>query len=353
MIKVTDLSKIFRTEEIETTALNGVSFEIKEGEFVAIMGPSGCGKSTLLNILGLLDNPSGGSYELMGQEVAKLKERDRTRFRKGNIGFVFQSFNLIDELNVFENVAFGLRLKKMDEETIRRKVRDMLEVVGLKGFERRSIGQMSGGQQQRVAIARSLVNEPEILLLDEPLGALDLKLRKEMQLELKRLQREMNITFIYVTHDQEEALTMSDTVVVMNGGKVQQIGTPEDIYNEPKNAFVADFIGDSNIVDGVMHRDFLVSFSGVQFPCVDRGFAREQSVQVVVRPEDIEVVSPVEGQLVGVVNDVIFKGVHFEMHVECEGREWLIHSTRACTPGETIGMRIGPNEIHIMARSEG
>ena len=201
--------------------------------------------------------------------------------------------------------------------------------------------------------ARSLVNEPEILLLDEPLGALDLKLRKEMQLELKRLQREMNITFIYVTHDQEEALTMSDTVVVMNGGKVQQIGTPEDIYNEPKNAFVADFIGDSNIVDGVMHRDFLVSFSGVEFPCVDRGFAREESVQVVVRPEDIEVVSPVEGQLVGVVNDVIFKGVHFEMHVECEGREWLIHSTRACTPGETIGMRIGPNEIHIMSRSEG
>ena len=198
-----------------------------------------------------------------------------------------------------------------------------------------------------------VVNEPEILLLDEPLGALDLKLRKEMQLELKRLQREMNITFIYVTHDQEEALTMSDTVVVMNGGKVQQIGTPEDIYNEPKNAFVADFIGDSNIVDGVMHKDFLVSFSGVDFPCVDRGFAREQSVQVVVRPEDIEVVSPVEGQLVGVVNDVIFKGVHFEMHVECEGREWLIHSTRACTPGETIGMRIGPNEIHIMARSEG
>ena len=187
-----------------------------------------------------------------------------------------------------------------------------------------------------------------------PLGALHkTEVRKEMQLELKRLQREMNITFIYVTHDQEEALTMSDTVVVMNGGKVQQIGTPEDIYNEPKNAFVADFIGDSNIVDGVMHRDFLVSFSGVDFPCVDRGFAREQSVQVVVRPEDIEVVSPVEGQLVGVVNDVIFKGVHFEMHVECEGREWLIHSTRACTPGETIGMRIGPNEIHIMARSEG
>ena len=229
---------------------------------------------------------------------------------KRPVNTVFQKYALFPHLNVFENVAFGLRLKKLDEDTIRRKVRDMLEVVGLKGFERRSISQMSGGQQQRVAIARSLVNEPEILLLDEPLGALDLKLRKEMQLELKRLQREMNITFIYVTHDQEEALTMSDTVVVMNGGKVQQIGTPEDIYNEPKNAFVADFIGDSNIVDGVMHRDFLVSFSGVDFPCVDRGFAREQSVQVVVRPEDIEVVSPVEGQLVGVVNDVIFKGVH-------------------------------------------
>lgn len=217
---------------------------------------------------------------------------------KRPVNTVFQKYALFPHLNVFENVAFGLRLKKLDEDTIRRKVRDMLEVVGLKGFERRSISQMSGGQQQRVAIARSLVNEPEILLLDEPLGALDLKLRKEMQLELKRLQREMNITFIYVTHDQEEALTMSDTVVVMNGGKVQQIGTPEDIYNEPKNAFVADFIGDSNIVDGVMHKDFLVSFSGVDFPCVDRGFAREQSVQVVVRPEDIEVVSPVEGQLV-------------------------------------------------------
>ena len=243
--------------------------------------------------------------------------------------------------------------RKLTKEEIDLSVRRVSRIVKIGMFMDRYPSELSGGQQQRVAIARSLVNEPEILLLDEPLGALDLKLRKEMQLELKRLQREMNITFIYVTHDQEEALTMSDTVVVMNGGKVQQIGTPEDIYNEPKNAFVADFIGDSNIVDGVMHRDFLVSFSGVDFPCVDRGFAREQSVQVVVRPEDIEVVSPVEGQLVGVVNDVIFKGVHFEMHVECEGREWLIHSTRACTPGETIGMRIGPNEIHIMARSEG
>ncbi len=327
--------------------LDGLNLDIHDKEFVTLLGPSGCGKTTTLRLIAGFLEPNAGKVLLKGEDITGVPPYKRP------VNTVFQKYALFPHLNVFENVAFGLRLKKMDEDTIRRKVRNMLEVVGLKGFERRSISQMSGGQQQRVAIARSLVNEPEILLLDEPLGALDLKLRKEMQLELKRLQREMNITFIYVTHDQEEALTMSDTVVVMNGGKVQQIGTPEDIYNEPKNAFVADFIGDSNIVDGVMHRDFLVSFSGVDFPCVDRGFAREQSVQVVVRPEDIEVVSPVEGQLVGVVNDVIFKGVHFEMHVECEGREWLIHSTRACTPGETIGMRIGPNEIHIMARSEG
>ena len=306
--------------------LDGLNLDIHDKEFVTLLGPSGCGKTTTLRLIAGFLEPNSGKVLLKGENITGVPPYKRP------VNTVFQKYALFPHLNVFENVAFGLRLK---------------------GFERRSIGQMSGGQQQRVAIARSLVNEPEILLLDEPLGALDLKLRKEMQLELKRLQREMNITFIYVTHDQEEALTMSDTVVVMNGGKVQQIGTPEDIYNEPKNAFVADFIGDSNIVDGVMHRDFLVSFSGVDFPCVDRGFAREQSVQVVVRPEDIEVVSPVEGQLVGVVNDVIFKGVHFEMHVECEGREWLIHSTRACTPGETIGMRIGPNEIHIMARSEG
>ena len=289
--------------------LDGLNLDIHDKEFVTLLGPSGCGKTTTLRLIAGFLEPNAGQVLLKGQDITGVPPYKRP------VNTVFQKYALFPHLNVFENVAFGLRLKKMDEETIRRKVRDMLEVVGLKGFERRSIGQMSGGQQQRVAIARSLVNEPEILLLDEPLGALDLKLRKEMQLELKRLQREMNITFIYVTHDQEEALTMSDTVVVMNGGKVQQIGTPEDIYNEPKNAFVADFIGDSNIVDGVMHRDFLVSFSGVQFPCVDRGFAREQSVQVVVRPEDIEVVSPVEGQLVGVVNDVSSPGGHFGMHV--------------------------------------
>ena len=327
--------------------LNGLNLDIHDKEFVTLLGSSGCGKTTTLRLIAGFLEPTAGTVSLHGKDITGVPPYKRP------VNTVFQKYALFPHLNVFENVAFGLRLKHLDENTIRTKVRDMLEVVGLKGFERRSISQMSGGQQQRVAIARSLVNEPEILLLDEPLGALDLKLRKEMQLELKRLQREMNITFIYVTHDQEEALTMSDTVVVMNGGVIQQVGTPEEIYNEPRNAFVADFIGDSNIIDGVMHRDFLVSFAGVQFPCVDRGFKPEQSVQVVVRPEDIEVVSPMEGQLTGEVNEVIFKGVHFEMHVDCDGREWLIHSTRACTPGERIGMRIGPNEIHIMARSEG
>ena len=316
-------------------------------EFITFLGPSGCGKTTTLRIIGGFIQPKEGDVFFGGVRINDLPPYKR------EVNTVFQRYALFPHLNVYENVEFGLKIAKVPEKERRQSVKEMLKLVGLSGYDRRHINQLSGGQQQRVAIARALVNRPKVLLLDEPLGALDLKLRKEMQIELKRIQQALEITFIYVTHDQEEALTMSDTVVVMNGGKVQQIGTPEDIYNEPKNAFVADFIGDSNIVDGVMHRDFLVSFSGVDFPCVDRGFAREQSVQVVVRPEDIEVVSPVEGQLVGVVNDVIFKGVHFEMHVECEGREWLIHSTRACTPGETIGMRIGPNEIHIMARSEG
>lgn len=357
MAKLIELRNVYKIYseglESEVRALDGVSLTIDRGEFVAIVGQSGSGKSTMMNVLGCLDVPTYGEYLLDGTDVSELSDTQLSRIRNKEIGFIFQQYNLIQTLSVQENVELPLVYQGFGIDDRHEMAIEALERVGLADRRKNKPTQMSGGQQQRVAIARSLVNEPEILLLDEPLGALDLKLRKEMQLELKRLQREMNITFIYVTHDQEEALTMSDTVVVMNGGKVQQIGTPEDIYNEPKNAFVADFIGDSNIVDGVMHRDFLVSFSGVDFPCVDRGFAREQSVQVVVRPEDIEVVSPVEGQLVGVVNDVIFKGVHFEMHVECEGREWLIHSTRACTPGETIGMRIGPNEIHIMARSEG
>ncbi len=350
-IQAVDLVKNYGTGSNMVHALRGVNVSFERGKFTAIMGPSGSGKSTLMHTLAGLDSATSGHILFGGADLTRMDDKQLTLLRRHKIGFIFQSFNLLPMFTAEQNILMPLTLAgdKPDHAWF-----DLLvDTLGLKQRLNHRPNELSGGQQQRVAIARSLVNEPEILLLDEPLGALDLKLRKEMQLELKRLQREMNITFIYVTHDQEEALTMSDTVVVMNSGKVQQIGTPEDIYNEPKNAFVADFIGDSNIVDGVMHRDFLVSFSGVDFPCVDRGFAREQSVQVVVRPEDIEVVSPVEGQLVGVVNDVIFKGVHFEMHVECEGREWLIHSTRACTPGETIGMRIGPNEIHIMARSEG
>ena len=326
--------------------LDGLNLDIHDKEFVTLLGSSGCGKTTTLRLIAGFLEPTSGKVLLKGEDITGVPPYKRP------VNTVFQKYALFPHLNVFENVAFGLRLKKMDEETIRRKVRDMLEVVGLKGFERRSIGQMSGGQQQRVAIARSLVNEPEILLLDEPLGALDLKLRKEMQLELKRLQREMNITFIYVTHDQEEALTMSDTVVVMNGGKVQQIGTPEDIYNEPKYAFVADFIGDSNIVDGVMLRDFYVNFGGHDFTCVDRGFKPNEPVQVVIRPEDVQIVPPSVGMLTGLVREVIFKGVHFEMHVDVEGYEWIIHSTQASQPGELIGMNIGPDEIHIMKRSE-
>ena len=343
LIDFIDITKSYNGNVV----LDDLNLYIRENEFLTLLGPSGCGKTTTLRMLGGFETPDKGKIMFDSKDITSVPANER------NLNTVFQKYSLFPHMTIAENIAFGLKIKKKSKAYIDDKIKYALKLVNLDGFENRSVDSLSGGQQQRIAIARAIVNEPKVLLLDEPLGALDLKLRQSMQYELIRFKNELGITFVYVTHDQEEALTMSDTVVVMNGGKVQQIGTPEDIYNEPKNAFVADFIGDSNIVDGVMHKDFLVSFSGVDFPCVDRGFAREQSVQVVVRPEDIEVVSPVEGQLVGVVNDVIFKGVHFEMHVECEGREWLIHSTRACTPGETIGMRIGPNEIHIMARSEG
>ena len=326
--------------------LDGLSLDIHDKEFVTFLGPSGCGKTTTLRVIAGFVTPKSGNVFFDGKDIANMPPYKRP------VNTVFQKYALFPHLNVFENVAFGLRLKKMTEEEIRPKVLEMLEIVGLKGFERRSIHQLSGGQQQRVAIARSLVNQPRVLLLDEPLGALDLKLRKEMQLELKRLQREMNITFVYVTHDQEEALTMSDTVVVMSGGKIQQIGSPQDIYNEPKNAFVARFIGDSNIVDGVMLKDFLVNFGGYDFTCVDRGFKPNEPVQVVIRPEDVQIVPPSVGMLTGLEREVIFKGVHFEMHVDVEGYEWIIHSTQASQPGELIGMNIGPDEIHIMKRSE-
>ena len=326
--------------------LDGLNLDIHDKEFVTLLGSSGCGKTTTLRLIAGFLEPNAGKVLLKGEDITGVPPYKRP------VNTVFQKYALFPHLNVFENVAFGLRLKKLDEDTIRRKVRNMLEVVGLKGFERRSISQMSGGQQQRVAIARSLVNEPEILLLDEPLGALDLKLRKEMQLELKRLQREMNITFIYVTHDQEEALTMSDTVVVMNGGKVQQIGTPEDIYNEPKNAFVADFIGESNILNGTMVRDNVVKMYGKEFPCVDGGFAPNEPVDVVIRPEDIDIVQPAQGHLVGTVTGITFKGLNYDIIVEFKGFKWLIQTTDYHGVGETIGIRLNPEDIHIMHKSE-
>ena len=325
--------------------LDGLNLDIHDKEFVTLLGSSGCGKTTTLRLIAGFLEPTSGKVLLKGEDITGVPPYKRP------VNTVFQKYALFPHLNVFENVAFGLRLKKMDEETIRRKVRDMLEVVGLKGFERRSIGQMSGGQQQRVAIARSLVNEPEILLLDEPLGALDLKLRKEMQLELKRLQREMNITFIYVTHDQEEALTMSDTVVVMNEGRIQQIGTPQDIYNEPKNAFVADFIGESNIIDGIMHEDRVVGMYGKKFPCLDGGFQPNEPVDVVIRPEDIDIVPVEQGQLTGTVTEVTFKGMHYDIIVDFKGFKWLIQTTDFSPVGARIGVKIDPDGFHIMKKS--
>ena len=327
--------------------LDGLNLDIHDKEFVTFLGPSGCGKTTTLRVIGGFIEPKSGNVFFDGKDITHLPPYKR------QVNTVFQKYALFPHLNVFENVAFGLRLKKVEEKEVRRAVLEMLELVGLKGFERRSTATLSGGQQQRVAIARALVNRPRVLLLDEPLGALDLKLRKEMQIELKRIQQSLEITFIYVTHDQEEALTMSDLVVVMKGGNIQQIGTPQDIYNEPNNAFVADFIGESNIIDGVMLRDFRVEFAGQEFTCVDKGFAPKEFVQVVVRPEDIQIVPAIQGQLTGVVENVIFKGVHYEMHVRQAGFEWMIHSTQAAQVGELIGMNIGPDEIHIMKKEGG
>ena len=326
------------------TILNGLSLDIHDKEFVTLLGPSGCGKTTTLRIIGGFQTPKSGSVFFDGKDIANLPPYKR------EVNTVFQKYALFSHLNVFENIAFGLRLKKLPDQEIKSRVLEMLEIVGLKNFARRDINTLSGGQQQRVAIARALVNQPKVLLLDEPLGALDLKLRKEMQIELKRIQQALEITFIYVTHDQEEALTMSDTVVVMKGGIIQQIGTPQDIYNEPVNAFVAAFIGESNILDGIMVRDFLVEINGTQFTCVDKGFKPNELVNVVIRPEDIEVVPAIQGQLSGVVKSVVFKGVHYEITVEQGGFDWIIHSTQKQNVGELIGMNIGPEEIHIMKR---
>ena len=342
IIDLTDVSKSFDGEIV----LDHINLKIHDKEFVTLLGPSGCGKTTTLRIIGGFETADTGDVKFDGKSVKEVPPHQRP------VNTVFQKYALFPHLNVFENVAFGLRLKKTPEETIRTKVKEMLSLVNLKGFERRRVSTLSGGQQQRVAIARALINEPEVLLLDEPLGALDLKLRKDMQNELKKIQKATGITFIYVTHDQEEALSMSDTVVVMANGQIQQIGSPTDIYNEPENAFVADFIGESNIVDGVMLDDYKVRFSGHTFECVDAGFGKNQKVDVVVRPEDVDVVSSDKGMLQGTVTSVTFKGVHWEIIVDINGFKWMIQTTDFVAEGEHIGLFIEPEAIHIMNKSE-
>lgn len=324
--------------------LNNINLDIYDKEFVTFLGPSGCGKTTTLRIIGGFLEPDSGSVIFDGKKINNLPPHKR------NINTVFQRYALFPHLNVYDNIAFGLRVKKMQEDEIRTRVTEMLRLVDLTGFEKRSVQRLSGGQQQRVAIARALINRPRVLLLDEPLGALDLKLRKEMQIELKKIQQSLEITFIYVTHDQEEALTMSDTVVVMNNGNIQQIGTPQDIYNEPVNAFVADFIGESNIIDGIMPEDCKVIINSHEFECVDKGFSKDEAVDVVIRPEDIKIISPEKAKIVGTVDTVTFKGVHYEMLVRTENFDWLIHSTKAEEPGAVIGMTFDPFDIHIMKK---
>ena len=343
LIKLRGISKSFDGEQI----LCGIDLDIHDKEFVTLLGPSGCGKTTTLRIIGGFETPDEGEVTFDGKRINDLPPYQR------QVNTVFQRYALFPHLNVYENVAFGLRLKKprITEESIREQVQAMLKMVNLKGFEKRHISTLSGGQQQRVAIARALVNKPRVLLLDEPLGALDLKLRKDMQKELRGIQQQTGITFIYVTHDQEEALTMSDTIVVMADGKIQQIGTPTDIYNEPENAFVADFIGESNIVDGVMLEDKKVRFARHTFECVDGGFAKNEPVDVVIRPEDVDVVPAERGMLKGDVTNVTFKGVHYEIIVDIGGFKWMIQSTDYVTPGDHIGLSIDPDAIHVMKKS--
>ncbi|MEO2493205.1 spermidine/putrescine ABC transporter ATP-binding protein, partial [Clostridium paraputrificum] len=326
------------------TVLDNLSLNIRKNEFVTLLGPSGCGKTTTLKIIAGFETADSGSIMFKNKDISDVPPYKR------QLNTVFQKYALFPHMNVYENIAFGLKIKKLSKDEIDKKVKEMLRMVSLSGFEKRSIESLSGGQQQRVAIARALVNEPEVLLLDEPLGALDLKLRKEMQLELKKIQQELGITFIFVTHDQEEALTMSDTIVVMNKGLIQQKGTPEDIYNEPANAFVADFIGESNILDGVMVEDFKVIFADREFECVDKGFEPNEEIDVVIRPEDFKIVKAEEGMLKGTVKSVIFKGVHYEMVVEENNRTWILHNIKFAEVDSEIGLDIYPEDIHIMKK---
>jgi len=342
IIRLENISVSFDDEVI----LDNLNLSIRDKEFVTLLGPSGCGKTTTLRIIGGFIDPDEGNLYFDGKVINKIPSHKR------QVNTVFQRYALFPHLNVFENIAFGLRLKKVPEKEIQKRVFEMLELVNLKGYSARKINNLSGGQQQRVAIARALINNPRVLLLDEPLGALDLKLRKDMQIELKKIQQQSDITFIYVTHDQEEALSMSDTVVVMDNGKIQQIGTPLDIYNEPVNAFVADFIGESNILDGIMLDDYLVQVFGHKFKCADAGFAKNEAVDVVIRPEDIKIVPATGGTLDGTVTNVTFKGVHYEIIVDVKGFKWMIQTTEFHPMGSQIGISLSPDLIHVMKKSE-
>ena len=342
IVELKNVSKSFDGEKV----LDTINLDIYDNEFLTLLGPSGCGKTTTLRIIGGFESADEGDVIFMGERINDVPPHKR------NVNTVFQRYALFPHLNVFENVAFSLREKKVPKDEINQRVTEMLKLVALSGFEKRSVSSLSGGQQQRVAIARALVNRPKVLLLDEPLAALDLKLRKDMQQELKNIQKATGITFIFVTHDQEEALSMSDTVVVMSNGRIQQIGTPPDIYNEPVNAFVADFIGESNILDGVMLEDYKVRFSGHVFECVDKGFAPKEAVDVVVRPEDVDIVPEEKGHLRGVVTSVTFLGVHYEIIVDINGFKWMIQTTDFVDVDEHIGLFIEPEAIHIMKKSE-
>ncbi|MDD6202982.1 MAG: ABC transporter ATP-binding protein [Lachnospiraceae bacterium] len=339
--KLIDLQHISKSYG-NNIVLDDMNLYIRENEFLTLLGPSGCGKTTTLRIIGGFENPDSGCVLFNGQDITNLPPNKR------QLNTVFQKYALFTHMTIEENIAFGLKIKGKSAQYIKDKIKYALKLVNLDGYEKRMPDSLSGGQQQRIAIARAIVNEPKLLLLDEPLGALELKLRQDMQYELIRLKNELGITFIYVTHDQEEALTMSDTIVVMNQGYIQQIGTPEDIYNEPENAFVADFIGDSNIIDGIMIRDELVSFLGAKFPCVDKGFGENKPVDVVIRPEDVCLVAPENGVIQGEVTHLIFKGVHYEMEVMANGFEWLVHSTMMFPVGAKVGIKIDPFNIQIM-----
>lgn len=342
LINLIDITKSYNNN----TVLDSFNLYIRENEFLTLLGPSGCGKTTTLRIIGGFENPDSGKVIFDNKDITKLPPNER------QLNTVFQKYALFTHMTIAENIAFGLKIKKKSKTYINDKVKYALKLVNLEGFENRTPDSLSGGQQQRIAIARAIVNEPKVLLLDEPLGALDLKLRQDMQYELIRLKNELGITFIYVTHDQEEALTMSDTIVVMNQGYIQQIGTPEMIYNEPQNAFVADFIGESNILHAMMIEDKLVDILGARFPCVDVGFGKNKPVDVVIRPEDIDLVKPEEGLITGKVISLIFKGVHYEMEVMANGREWLVHSTDLVPVGSEVGIWVNPFDIQIMNKPE-